>query len=207
MLRVTRLVRPLRSGLVPAIQAGPSRIPHRAPQADCYIAIHAFFTRQASILTRPPPPPRTSRNTTTLPHRANSSSSPGEPCPNYPSPSDPSSKASSTNNSTSHAQDYTPFIRRLIHQSNALTHDSPNRPTKDELLAAAGTWWERLRIRLRWFTIRGWRRFNTDDFSAFASVFVVGNSESRFSLGGNCWQGSLNLRSMSFPALWILIGT
>lgn len=40
-----------------------------------------------------------------------------------------------------------------------------------------------MRIRLKWFTIRGWRRFNTDDLSAFLSWFVVGNT------------------------LWILIGT
>lgn len=51
-----------------------------------------------------------------------------------------------------------------------------HRPTKEDLLNAANSWWERLRIRLKWFTIRGWRRFNTDDLVAFFSWFVVGNS-------------------------------
>ncbi|EIW67962.1 hypothetical protein TREMEDRAFT_72070 [Tremella mesenterica DSM 1558] len=82
-----------------------------------------------------------------------------------------------------HAQDYVPFIQRLIRQTRLQPFDSPHRPSKEELLKAANGWYERLRIRLKWFTIRGWRRFNVDDLSAFASWFVLGNT------------------------LWILIGT
>lgn len=37
---------------------------------------------------------------------------------------------------------------------------------------------------MKWFFIRGWRRFNTDDFSAFASWFVLGNSESKSTIRG-----------------------
>lgn len=73
--------------------------------------------------------------------------------------------------------DYTPFIRRLIARSQALGQGLAHRPTRDDLLKAANSTWERIRIRLRWATIRGWRRFNTDDMSAFFSWFVVGNSE------------------------------
>jgi distribution and morphology protein 31 len=73
--------------------------------------------------------------------------------------------------------DYTPFIRRLIQRSQVLGETLTHRPTREDLLKAANSWWERFRIRLRWLTIRGWRRFNTDDFSAFFSWFVVGNSE------------------------------
>lgn len=76
-----------------------------------------------------------------------------------------------------HISEYSPFIRRLINRSSELSHNLPNRLTKEDLLNAAESWWQRLRIRLKWFFIRGWRRFNTDDLSAFFSWFVVGNSE------------------------------
>lgn len=76
-----------------------------------------------------------------------------------------------------HISEYSPFIRRLINRSSELSHNLPHRLTKEDLLNAAESWWQRLRIRLKWFFIRGWRRFNTDDLSAFFSWFVVGNSE------------------------------
>lgn len=76
-----------------------------------------------------------------------------------------------------HMSEYSPFIRRLINRSSELSHNLPHRLTKEDLLNAAESWWQRLRIRLKWFFIRGWRRFNTDDLSAFFSWFVVGNSE------------------------------
>lgn len=50
-----------------------------------------------------------------------------------------------------------------------------HRPTKDELLAAATGFWQRLGIRFKWFSIKSHRPFNTDDFSAFISWFVFGH--------------------------------
>jgi distribution and morphology protein 31 len=41
------------------------------------------------------------------------------------------------------------------------------------MLALATGFWERLKIRFKWFTIRGFRRFDTDDMSAFLSWFLV----------------------------------
>ncbi|KAL1405003.1 Mitochondrial distribution and morphology protein 31, mitochondrial precursor [Vanrija albida] len=82
-----------------------------------------------------------------------------------------------------HVQDYIPFIRNLIHRSDTLQQKAHHRPTKEDLLAATSHWWQRFWIRVKWFTIRGWRRFNTDDLSAFFSWFLVGNT------------------------LWILLGT
>ena len=98
-----------------------------------------------------------------------------------------------------HAQtNYAPFIRRLL---SRLPHPSktPNpdpgshsgsyghghdhgphphfRPTKDQLLAATTSFWQRLRIRWKWFSIRSWRRFNIDDWTAFGSWVLVGNSQ------------------------------
>lgn len=78
-----------------------------------------------------------------------------------------------------HAQDYIPLIRRLLPHLPT-PHNPLHRPTKEELLAAATSFWQRLRIRFKWFSIRGWRRFNADDLSAFLSWFLVGNSEYSF---------------------------
>jgi distribution and morphology protein 31 len=158
----------------------------RSAQSDRYLTIHAFFTRQAIQLEREQATlnPRFGRS-----HKRLISTEGQKPCPNCdksvptsPNPHAPVNAHRYTPGKD-HAQDYTPFIRRLIARSKSLAAESPHRPTKDELLAAASSWWQRLRIRIKWFTIRGWRRFNTDDLSAFASWFVVGNT------------------------LWILIGT
>jgi hypothetical protein len=105
-----------------------------------------------------------------------------------------------------HAQtNYAPFIRRLLSRlphpskspnpdpglndnssSHNHNHDHQHgphphfRPTKDQLLAAATSFWQRLRIRWKWFSIRSWRRFNMDDWTAFGSWVLVGNSTSGF---------------------------
>lgn len=54
------------------------------------------------------------------------------------------------------------------------------RPSKEDLLRTAQGFWTRMRIRFKWFTIRGFRRFNADDISAFftlggvtTAVFVI----------------------------------
>ncbi|ORX34656.1 mitochondrial distribution and morphology proteins-domain-containing protein [Kockovaella imperatae] len=153
-----------------------SRVTLHDPRVVRYIAIHTFFTRQASTLSSSHQSTnvRLLRRVPPIRCRANSTATtpPSKPCPDCP-------KAETRG----HAQEYTPFIQRLIHRTQTLTPNSPHRPTKEELLTAARTRWERFRIRLQWFFIRGWRRFNTDDLSAFASWFVVGNT------------------------IWILIGT
>ncbi|EJD02754.1 mitochondrial distribution and morphology protein family 31/32 [Fomitiporia mediterranea MF3/22] len=46
------------------------------------------------------------------------------------------------------------------------------RPTRDDLLKVATGFWQRLRIRFKWFTIKSFRKFNADDISAFVSWFV-----------------------------------
>ncbi|KAG9236890.1 mitochondrial distribution and morphology protein-like protein 31 [Amylocarpus encephaloides] len=51
----------------------------------------------------------------------------------------------------------------------------PHRPSREELLAAATGFWSRLKVRFKWFSIRSTRPWNVDDWSAFASWFVLGN--------------------------------
>jgi distribution and morphology protein 31 len=50
-----------------------------------------------------------------------------------------------------------------------------HRPTKDELLAAATNFWQRLGVRFKWFSIRSARPFNSDDISAFVSWILFGH--------------------------------
>lgn len=49
------------------------------------------------------------------------------------------------------------------------------RPTKEELLAAATGFWSRLRVRFKWFSIRSARPFNADEIGAFFSWVLVGH--------------------------------
>ncbi|KAM3548837.1 hypothetical protein MY1884_009002 [Beauveria asiatica] len=51
----------------------------------------------------------------------------------------------------------------------------PHRPTKEELLAAANGFWERLRVRLKWMSIRSMRPWNADEWGAFVSWFLFGH--------------------------------
>lgn len=84
-----------------------------------------------------------------------------------------------SDNSSSNLHDnYPRFFRRL---AQSLPHVS--RPSRDDFLNAANGMVQRMRVRVRWFFIRNFRKFNADDISAFVTWFLVG-------------QG-----------LWILIGT
>ncbi|EPQ28437.1 uncharacterized protein PFL1_04263 [Pseudozyma flocculosa PF-1] len=63
------------------------------------------------------------------------------------------------------------------------------RPQKEDLLRIAHGFWTRMRIRFKWFTIRGFRRFNADDISAFFTLggvttifFVIVGTTTFFSL-------------------------
>ena len=49
------------------------------------------------------------------------------------------------------------------------------RPTKEELLAAATGFWSRLKVRFKWFSIRSVRPFNADEIGAFFSWILMGH--------------------------------
>lgn len=51
----------------------------------------------------------------------------------------------------------------------------PNRPTKEELLAAASGFGQRLKVRFKWFSIRSMRPWNADEWGAFVSWFLFGH--------------------------------
>lgn len=51
----------------------------------------------------------------------------------------------------------------------------PHRPSKEELLAAANGFWERLKVRFKWMSIRSMRPWNADEWGAFVSWFMLGH--------------------------------
>lgn len=75
-------------------------------------------------------------------------------------------------------ENYSRFFQRL-----ALSLPHLHRPTREDFLNVATNFWQRLRIRFKWFTVRGFRKFNADDISAFITWFLMSQT------------------------LWILVGT
>ena len=67
-----------------------------------------------------------------------------------------------------HLDNYPAFLRRL-----AMSVPNIHRPTRDDLLKVADGFWQRARIRFRWFTIKSFRKFNADDISAFVTWFLM----------------------------------
>ena len=83
-----------------------------------------------------------------------------------PTPSSRSQDASNQgprydqDDASKHLQSYPRFLRRL-----AATLPKPphlHRPTRDDFLNVANSMWDRTRIRFKWLTIRGFRKFNAD---------------------------------------------
>lgn len=109
--------------------------------------------------------------------------SPSSTTPSQPEPKSSQSQSSQHQpidpaNPPKHLEDYSRFFRRL-----ALSLPHPHRPTRDDFLNVATGFWERLRIRFKWFTIKSFRKFNADDISAFVTWFLMSQT------------------------LWILVGT
>ena len=95
-----------------------------------------------------------------------------------PPSSDPLSKQEPYTPPPSNDENYSRFFQRL-----ALSLPHLHRPTRDDFLNVATGFWERIRIRFKWFTIKSFRKFNADDISAFITWFVMSQT------------------------LWILVGT
>ena len=166
----------------------------RLARSDRYSLIRSFFTR-----SHPPPPlirtlPRSSTRPTsftpisTLYYSSHYKpfstrvTSHGVESQQPPQHSTPTSQQQNSNpDSTPHDvydNNYPRFFRRL---AQSLPHVS--RPSRDDFLNAANGFIQRMRVRVRWFFIRNFRKFNADDISAFVTWILVGHG------------------------LWIMIGT
>lgn len=85
-----------------------------------------------------------------------------------PTPPPPPPPLSHPEHLPRHLEDYPRLYQRL---AQSLPH--PHRPTREDLLGVATGFWQRIRIRFKWFTVRSFRRFNADDISAFITWFVM----------------------------------
>lgn len=75
-----------------------------------------------------------------------------------------------------HHESLTDSMSKYLHLPN-LPHlpKMPHRPTKEELLAATNGFFERLKVRFKWFSIRSMRPWNADEWGAFVSWIVLGH--------------------------------
>lgn len=120
-------------------------------------------TQRTLLQMRPDPSLRRASLSTQEPRPNNGHSSANKVNDAHDTPETSASKHTGTQ-----THEYPSYIRRLTSSLPPL-----HRPTRDEMLALATGFWERMKIRFKWFTIRGFRKFNTDDMSAFLSWFVV----------------------------------
>lgn len=98
-----------------------------------------------------------------------------------PQPRKPPNTVEGSSDPTTPPHDYANYPRYVRRLALSLPH--LHRPTRDELLNVANGFWQRTRIRFKWFTIKSFRKFNADDISAFVTWFLMSQ------------------------ALWIFIGT
>lgn len=98
------------------------------------------------------------------------------PPPPPPPPADSDPKPPSAEDSSLAASAYYAIAKRAA-RDHGFMERLPliHRPSKEELLAAASSAWDRLRIRFKWLTIRQIRPFNIDEISAFFSWIILGN--------------------------------
>ncbi|GAA5898756.1 hypothetical protein JCM6882_003991 [Rhodosporidiobolus microsporus] len=70
---------------------------------------------------------------------------------------------------------YLSSLPRYLRRAASALPTTPGRPpSKEQLLDLTNSFFERLRIRFKWLTIRSYRRFRTDDYTAFFSLGIVG---------------------------------
>ncbi|KAI8461118.1 mitochondrial inner membrane protein Mdm31 [Phakopsora pachyrhizi] len=89
-----------------------------------------------------------------------------------PSSSDNSSSSNHHHHSISN---FLPSIRLLASRLPPTLLTRSHRLTPSDLLPLAQSRLERLKIRWKWLTIRSFRAYRPDDYSAFASLFVIIN--------------------------------
>ncbi|TFK53652.1 hypothetical protein OE88DRAFT_1655867 [Heliocybe sulcata] len=91
-----------------------------------------------------------------------------EPKPPDNEPSTTLSESTDPSNPAPRLDNYPPLFRRL-----AMHLPHPHRPTREDFLRVTNSFWDRVRINFRWFTIRSFRKWNADDISAFVTWFLM----------------------------------
>jgi len=151
---------------------GPVSPGYRASYGDSFLARSTFYVTRTSARTL---------HTTNAPLKQGQPSRPPRPPPpsNVPTNWDVSEEPhrdakheaeeiEDNGRVPNHLDNYPAFLRRL-----AMSVPNIHRPTRDDLLTVADGFWQRVRIRFRWFTIKSFRKFNADDISAFVTWFLM----------------------------------
>lgn len=100
-----------------------------------------------------------------LPERPNPETTKEQPTEKKPDPQAPE-----------HHESLADSMSRYLHLQNLhLQNMIPHRPTKEELLAAATGFWQRMKVRFKWASIRSMRPWNVDEWGAFVSWFLFGH--------------------------------
>lgn len=117
-----------------------------------------------------PPPPRGPREQPSAP----ASGDPGQAVPHARSArlpqSTPPAGREQADGRQGNSESIASSVSKYLHLPKI-----PHRPTKEELLAAANGFWERVRVRLKWMSIRSMRPWNADEWGAFVSWFMLGH--------------------------------
>ncbi|GAA6043723.1 hypothetical protein JCM8097_000492 [Rhodosporidiobolus ruineniae] len=154
---------------------GGGRAYSTCPSPNCPNNPH---TRQASTSSpSSPPPPSSSSDSSPHPDSPPSTSSPPhdphalarqEPHPLAKLEPHPLARVPSP----AYLSSLPRYLRRAASALPAAPHGRP--PPKEQLLGLTNSFFERLRIRFKWATIRSYRRFRLDDYTAFVSVGMLG---------------------------------
>ncbi|GAA5914495.1 mitochondrial distribution and morphology protein [Sporobolomyces salmoneus] len=113
-------------------------------------------------------------------YSSSSTSSPSSPTTTPPDPSKPTSSHSLTK-PIPHpiSKPYPHYLASLPRSLRSLAASLPSvtqsgrPPTVDQLLSLSTSFFDRLKIRFKWTTIRSYRRFRLDDWSAFFSIGIL----------------------------------
>ncbi|KAH8107965.1 mitochondrial distribution and morphology proteins-domain-containing protein [Cristinia sonorae] len=162
-----------------------SRFASDAAALDRYTTIWSFFrvqTRNVHVVSPVPPPAykrsialrllgehRTTRSfglTASL--RQDDPNRSPKPIKDQQEERPPDPPPAQPEHDPSRIENYPRLFRRL-----ALSLPHLHRPTRDDFLNAATGFWQRLRIRFKWLTIRSFRKYNADDISAFVTWFFM----------------------------------
>lgn len=110
-------------------------------------------------------------------HNAESSSRSGETTKNESRSAETSSTSKTENDSKEGQDQAAPEAESLTSSVSKYLNlpRMPHRPTKEELLAAATNFRQRLKVRFKWMSIRSMRPWNVDEWGAFVSWFMLGH--------------------------------
>ncbi|GAA5871229.1 hypothetical protein JCM8547_007230 [Rhodosporidiobolus lusitaniae] len=133
------------------------------------------------------PPPSSAAPSSSSSATASSSSSPAHP--SHPSPTSPFHDPHALAKPEPHplaklephplartpSPAYLSSLPRYLRRAASSLPSAPGRPPpKDQLLSLTNSFFERLKIRFKWATIRSYRRFRADDYTAFFSFGILG---------------------------------